>query len=114
MPLSDDIRQEDIDAYIACIEASAILGRSKRRLRLLTHLMQSEFLGHGDQLKAYSIGLDIFGNRTNSIQPRIVLFALKWGVLERLWPCSRQASLQTPELLSKFRRALIDPPYIDA
>lgn len=62
-PLPDrrDISQADIDAYIAQVEASAVLGRSKRRIRLLAHLITSECLGQGDRLKAYSIGLDIFG-----------------------------------------------------
>lgn len=61
MPDRNDINQVDIDAYIAQVEASAVLGRSKRRIRLLTHLITSEVLGQGDRLKAYSIGLDIFG-----------------------------------------------------
>lgn len=61
MPNSDDISQDDIDVYIAQVEKSAVLGRSKRRIRLLAHLIRSEFLGQGDRLKAYSIGLDIFG-----------------------------------------------------
>lgn len=38
-----------------------MFGRSKRRLRLLEHLLRSEFNGEGELLKAYSIGLDIFG-----------------------------------------------------
>jgi len=61
MSRSEDIGTADIDAYIAQVEASAVLGRSKRRIRLLRHLIRSEVLGQGDRLKAYSIGLDIFG-----------------------------------------------------
>ncbi len=56
---------DDIALYISQIEASKVLGRSKRRIRLLEHLVRSEFLGHGERLKAYSIGLDIFGKPEN-------------------------------------------------
>lgn len=55
------VTAQDIDRYMAQVEASGVLGRSKRRIRLLGHLIRSEALGQGDRLKAYSIGLDIFG-----------------------------------------------------
>ncbi|MFK7879422.1 tetratricopeptide repeat protein [Roseobacter sp.] len=61
MTLSSDFYEADFDEFIAQVEASGVLGRSKRRIRLLNHLIRSEFLGQGDMLKAYSIGLDIFG-----------------------------------------------------
>ncbi|WP_282078221.1 tetratricopeptide repeat protein [Epibacterium ulvae] len=51
----------DILEYMSQIEASGVLGRSKRRKRLLEHLLRSEQEGAGERLKAYSIGLDIFG-----------------------------------------------------
>ncbi|MEM7470256.1 MAG: hypothetical protein AAF340_02820 [Pseudomonadota bacterium] len=53
--------EEDIDLYVDRIEASGVLGKSKRRLRLLSHLIRAEVLGEGENLKAYSIGLDVFG-----------------------------------------------------
>lgn len=53
--------EADIDQYVDRIEASGLLGKSKRRLRLLSHLIRAEVLGEGENLKAYSIGLDVFG-----------------------------------------------------
>ncbi|WP_052249726.1 hypothetical protein [Tateyamaria sp. ANG-S1] len=64
MPISAGIDETDIEHYIAQVEASSVLGRSKRRARLLSHLIRSEYLEQGDRLKAYSIGLDIFGKPT--------------------------------------------------
>ncbi len=60
MPAPKEFNLDDLQAYMERVEASGVFGRSKRRLRLLSHLIHSELEGQGDRLKAYSIGLDIF------------------------------------------------------
>ena len=52
---------QQIEEYLAQVEASGALGKSERRKKLLRHLILAEAEGDGGQLKAYSIGLDIFG-----------------------------------------------------
>ncbi|OJJ11479.1 hypothetical protein BKI51_06965 [Alphaproteobacteria bacterium AO1-B] len=52
---------QQISDYLERIRASGALGKSNRRLVLLEHLIRAEADGCGGQLKAYSIGLDIFG-----------------------------------------------------
>jgi len=50
------------------MQASGVMGKSERRLRLLEHLIKAEATGEGDKLKAYSIGLDIF-QKTEDFDP---------------------------------------------
>ncbi|WP_298975251.1 hypothetical protein [uncultured Roseobacter sp.] len=58
--MTPTITLQDVDAYIERIRASGAMGKSERRLRLLEHLAKAEVLDKGDQLKAYTIALDIF------------------------------------------------------
>ncbi|MET1415655.1 hypothetical protein ABVF61_25520 [Roseibium sp. HPY-6] len=53
--------EQQISDYLERVRASGALGKSNRRLFLLEHLIRAEAEGSGGQLKAYSIGLDIFG-----------------------------------------------------
>ena len=59
--MSDDVVQDrHVSEYVTRIGESGVFGKSKRRLRLLEHLLQSHIHGADDELKAYSIGLDVF------------------------------------------------------
>lgn len=53
--------EKQISDYLERVRASGALGKSNRRFFLLEHLIRAEAEGSGGQLKAYSIGLDIFG-----------------------------------------------------
>lgn len=52
----------DADAleFVKRVEDSKVFGRSSRRPVLLEHLLKSETARKGKNLKAHSIGLDIF------------------------------------------------------
>ncbi len=53
--------QNNSTVLLSKIRASGALGVSKRRYRLLEYLITEELSGRGDRIKAYSIGVDIFG-----------------------------------------------------
>lgn len=57
------VSEEEILSFISQINASGVLGKSKRRATLLEHLIRAEANGQGDALKAYSIGLDVLGKK---------------------------------------------------
>lgn len=52
---------EHIEEYLKAVSASNVMGRSKRKLALLEYLIRAEANDDGEKLKAYSIGLDVFG-----------------------------------------------------
>lgn len=55
------VTEQQVSDYLEQIAASNVMGRSARRSELLEFLIRKEFSGDGDSLKAYSIGLDVFG-----------------------------------------------------
>ena len=66
--MQTDVTSENIQRYLSRVAQSGVLGKSIRRSTLLEHLLMAEFRGEGDQLKAYSIGLDVF-ERDPSFDP---------------------------------------------
>lgn len=64
----DAIRPPEIDTYVEQIIASGALGKSARRGILLKHLLMSEVGGNGSDLKAYSLGIDVF-NKPEDFDP---------------------------------------------
>ncbi len=59
--LTSELSKEDIAAYIKAFLASGALGKSKRREELLRYILNCEFSDQGHMLKAYSIGVDVYG-----------------------------------------------------
>lgn len=51
----------EIDEFLEGVAVSKVLGRSVRRVELLEYIIRTEAKGEGDKLKAYAIGLDVFG-----------------------------------------------------
>lgn len=56
-----NILQDDVDRYLERIVAAGIFEKDSLRHRLLKHLILAELAGEGANLKAYTIGLDVFG-----------------------------------------------------
>ncbi|WP_299775116.1 hypothetical protein [uncultured Tateyamaria sp.] len=59
---------EDVRRTVDAIAASGVLGKSKRRERLLRYLLDQELDGLGAQIKAYTIATDVLG-RDASFEP---------------------------------------------
>lgn len=60
VPMQDAIR-----AYLDRIAESKFLGRSTRRSALIEYLLRLEAANEGEKIKAYSIGIDVFGKSTD-------------------------------------------------
>ena len=58
--MTNSITDDDLQAYLRRIVEAGIFEQGSLRYRLLEHLIQTELDGHGDTLKAYTIGLDVF------------------------------------------------------
>ena len=58
--MTNSITNDDVQAYLRRIVEAGIFEQGSLRYRLLEHLIQTELDGHGDTLKAYTIGLDVF------------------------------------------------------
>lgn len=59
--MPQEISEEHVAAYLDALERSGVLGKSRRRLKLIDYLIRAELAGKGNSLKAYAIGLDVFG-----------------------------------------------------
>lgn len=57
--------RDDLRAYLDRIMESECLGRGARRPALLAYLLRLEAANEGDRIKAYSIGIDVFGKPTD-------------------------------------------------
>lgn len=55
------IAEADVRAYLERIADSNVLGRGARRSALLEYLVRAKVDDKGDKIKAYSIGVDVFG-----------------------------------------------------
>lgn len=83
--MSARISTQQITDYIDAVRASGALGKGERRLRLLEHLIRAEAAGEGRNLKAYSIGLDVF-DRAETFDPssdsivRVEIGRLRTGI----------------------------------
>lgn len=58
--MTNVISTDDVQAYLQRIVEAGIFEFGSRRYRLLDYLIQTEWDGRGDTLKAYTIGLDVF------------------------------------------------------
>lgn len=67
-PNSETPTREAVARTVAAIVASGVLGKGDRRANLLRYLVDSELDGRGDELKAFSIALDVLG-RDASFDP---------------------------------------------
>ena len=61
-------QRDKIDKTVDAIVSSGVLGSSKRRAALLRYLVDRELDGRGDEIKAFSIALDVMG-RDKSFDP---------------------------------------------
>ena len=59
---------DEIENAVASIIASGVLGTGDRRARLLRYLVDQEVAGKGDQIKAFTIAVDVLG-RDASFDP---------------------------------------------
>ncbi|MFQ6548115.1 hypothetical protein AADZ90_009155 [Aestuariibius sp. 2305UL40-4] len=57
----DRLRSEKLEATLSDIAASGVLGTGRRRMALLRYLIEQELAGRGEQIKAYSIAVDVLG-----------------------------------------------------
>ncbi len=68
--MTSGMPEDAVAAYLERVADSRVLGRSKRRMRLLEYLVTAEANGEGENLKAYSIGLDVF-DKPDDFDPSI-------------------------------------------
>jgi len=55
------IDNADIQEFIDHLLKSGVSSHSERRVALLKYLIETELDGRGDTIKAYSLGIDFFG-----------------------------------------------------
>ena len=57
----DSRKRREIENSLKRILTEGSLGEKSRLRKLLSYLIREELEGHGDRLKAYAIGVDVFG-----------------------------------------------------
>ena len=106
--------QNDIAAYLAAIRDSGVLGQGARRIDLLEYLIRKEAAGEGDEIKAFSIGLDVF-DKPETFDPnsdsivRVEVSRLR-GALAAFAQRAESNRVMRVEIPSGSYRPIISPP----